>query len=434
MDRAKGFKIIKLMIILILSVVIFGCSGQKKEDVKRIQVAYWGSYQEVKIIRSIIEDWQKEHPDIIVELQHTPGVSNYTNKLLTRVAGGNPPDVAFAEVAIFVDFQKENLFMDLNPFIENDPDFSLEDYFPDVVKRFTRDGKIYGIPRDTAPFACVYYNKRLFDEAGVPYPTDDWTWSDLLEKSKALTKKNKEGQTIVYGFYSSFYQNFIYSNGGKLVDNVEHPARCMLDDPKTIEGLQFYADLFTKYGVSPDPIDISNIGLGGGNELFMRGRIAMYNSGIWETPMFRNIKDFDWDVVMFPKGPTGVRGFGTGGSAYCIMKSTKYPEASWQVVKALAADKGQIMMAEEGLAQPANRKIAEGPHWAGSPKKPLNKGMLNKAVRYVIYSPFHSKWREIEEKYLSPELDYLLLGEETAEEFAHKLTPIINKMLQKKED
>ena len=432
MKALKLTQIAKLITILILSVAIFGCSGQKKEDIKRIQVTYWGSYQEVEIIESVINKWQKEHPRIKVELQHTPGVSNYTDKLLTRVAGGASPDVAFAEVKIFVDFQVQDLFLSLNSFIENDPEFNLNDYFPDVVKRFTRDGKVYGIPRDTAPFACVYYNKRLFDEAGVPYPTDDWTWSDLLEKAKVLTKTDERGRIFQYGFYGGFYQNFVYSNGGSLVDNVEHPTRCTLDEPKTIGGLQFYSDLFNKYKISPDPNAVSNIGMSC-NQLFMTGKVAMYNSGIWETPMLRTIKDFDWDIVMFPKGPTGIRAFGTGGSGYCILKSAKYPEAAWEVVKALAAKEGQIMLAEKGLAQPANRKIAEGPSWAGSPKKPLNKGMLNEAVKFAVYSPFCPRWREVEEKYITPELDYLLLGKKTAEEFVKKLIPIINKELSQKD-
>ena len=165
----------------------------------------------------------------------------------------------------------------------------------------------------------------------------------------------------------------------------------------------------------------------------MTGKVAMYNSGIWETPMLRTIKDFDWDIVMFPKGPTGIRAFGTGGSGYCILKSTKYPEAAWEVVKALAAKEGQIMLAEKGLAQPANRKIAEGPYWAGSPKKPLNKDMLNEAVKFAVYSPFHPRWREVEGKYVTIELDYLLLGKKTAEEFTKKLVPIINKELSQKD-
>lgn len=159
----------------------------------------------------------------------------------------------------------------------------------------------------------------------------------------------------------------------------------------------------------------------------------MYNSGIWETPALRRIKSFDWDIAMFPKGPTGVRGFATGGSAYCILKSTEYPDEAWEVVKALAGAKGQIMMAKKGLAQPAIKSIAEGQYWATDGKKPLNKSMLNEAVKYVVYSPFDPKWREAQDKYIYPELDRLRLGKVTAEEFADMVTPEVDKLLKGEE-
>lgn len=424
----KRIRLIGFIAALAVTICLFGCGAREDDGRPRIQVSYWGGYEEVEIIEGIAGKWQEEHPDIKIELQHTPGISNYTNKLLTRVAGGAPPDVSFAEVKVFVDFVTHDLFLDLKPFIEKDPNFDIGDFFPDVVKRFTRDGKILGIPRDTAPFACVYYNKRLFDEAGLEYPTDDWTMEEMLEKAQALTRKDAKGRTVQYGFCSHFFENFIYAYGGRLADSVDNPTKCALSDPKTLKGLQFYTDLYTKYKVSPNPEALSSSGKSA-NQLFMTGQVAMYNSGVWESPALRDIKNFDWDIVMFPKGPGGRRAFGTGGSAYCILKTTKNPEAAWEVVKALAGNEGQIMMAKKGLAQPANIKIAEGPYWTGDPKKPLNKGMLNEAVEYVVYSPFHPKWREAEDKYIRPELDYLLLGEINAEEFANRVCPKVDKLL-----
>jgi ABC-type glycerol-3-phosphate transport system substrate-binding protein len=418
-----------LLPLAIATLFLAGCGKKEEDNRTKIEVMYWGSYDEVKIIESIVADWQKEHPDVVVDLQHTPGVANYTNKLLTRVAGGAPPDIAFAEVGIFVDFVTHDLFMDLTPFIENDSDFDIDTYFPDVVKRFTRDGKVLGIPRDTAPFACVYYNKRLFDEAGLEYPSDDWTLDELLAKAKALTKKDSKGRIVQYGFYGPFYENFVYTYGGKIVDNVNNPTKCLLDSKKSVAGLQFFADLHVKEKVSPDPEALSSSGQSA-NQLFMTGQVAMYNSGIWETPALRNINTFDWDVAMFPKGPDGTRGFATGGSAYCILKTTENQDLAWEVVKALAGAKGQIMMAQKGLAQPAIEEIAEGPYWAGDPQKPLNKGMLNEAVKYVVYSPFNPKWRETQDKYIYPALDHLRLGDIDAKEFSETVTPEVNEMLK----
>ncbi|MBU1077333.1 MAG: extracellular solute-binding protein, partial [Spirochaetes bacterium] len=162
----------------------------------------------------------------------------------------------------------------------------------------------------------------------------------------------------------------------------------------------------------------------------MGGKLAMFNSGIWETPRLRKIRDFDWDVVMFPKGPVR-RAFGTGGSGYCIVSTTKHPKEAWEVLKALAGDWGQEMLATQGLAQPANKRIAQGKHWALSKEKPLNKKMLNEAVDYAIYEPFHPKWQEAQEKYLLQGLDSFFDNAITAEEFAKTVVPKVNDLMFK---
>jgi len=82
------------------------------------------------------------------------------------------------------------------------------------------------------------------------------------------------------------------------------------------------------------------------------------------------------------------------------------------------------------LAQPAIKEIAEGPYWAGDKQKPLNKGMLNEAVKYVVYSPFNSKWREVQDKYIYPALDHLRLGDIDAKEFSQRVIPEVNEMLK----
>jgi multiple sugar transport system substrate-binding protein len=274
----------------------------------------------------------------------------------------------------------------------------------------------------------VYYNKKLFNEVGISYPTDDWDWNQFLDKAEKLTKIG-EGRVTQYGFYGWAWQNFVYSNGGKMVDNVENPTRFTLNESRALEGLQFYTDLMYKYKVMPSSVDIKNLGIGV-QQMFIMGRIGMFCSGIWETPIFRKIKDFEWDVVMFPKGLSGERGFGTGGSAYCILKTTQHPKEAWEVVKALTGEKGQIMLAETGLAQPANRKIAEGVYWAESPKLPLNKKMLNEAVKYVVYEPFHPQWREAQELYINPQLDLVFNNETTPKEALDKIESEVNKLLK----
>lgn len=411
--------------------VVVGCGGRPgKEGVTEIKVTFWGSPEEIDIITHSIQDWQNAHPNIKVVFEHTP-YTGYDSKILTRIAGGAAPDIITTEVDYFVTFASKGVLEDLSPFMASDPDFHVSDFFPQIIDRFAVQGKLYAIPRDVAPFACVFYNKDLFDQVGIPYPTDDWTWDDLLQKARALTKKDASGRTTQYGFYGWAWKNFVYGNGGALVDNVKNPTRTRIADSKTITGLQFYADLPNLYQVAPTPLALSNLGMGV-DTMFASGRLAMFLSGIWETPLLRNYK-FRWDVAMFPKNNEGIRAFATGGSGYAILRSSKHKTEAWEVIKALTGPEGQARLAERGLAQPARIAVAQSEHWAKHSAPPAHKEMLNEAVKYVVFDPFHPRWREIEDKYLIPAFEQVFTGKKTAEEAVRELEPKVNAVLEGKE-
>lgn len=418
--------------ILLLCFFVFsaGCGkSQGKGGPTEIKVTFWGTPEEVDIITHSIEGWQAVHPNIKVVFEHTP-YSGYDSKILTRIAGGAAPDIITTEVNYFVTFASKGVLENLTPFVQNDAEFRVADFFPQIIDRFTVKGDLYAVPRDVAPFACVFYNKELFDQAGIAYPTDDWTWDDLLRMARALTKKDVSGRIIQYGFYGWAWQNFVYGNGGALVDDVKNPKHTRITNPKTIAGLQFYSDLSNLYQVAPTSTSLSNLGMGV-DMMFASGRLAMFLSGIWETPLLRNYK-FKWDVAMFPKNPEGVRAFGTGGSGYAILRSSKHKAEAWEVIKALTSEQGQARLADRGLAQPARIAVSENEHWATHPAPPENKKMLNEAVKYIVFDPFHPRWREIEGKYLLPAFELVFTGKKTAEEAAQELEPKINAILQGK--
>ncbi len=422
----------RLWISLFAIAILFSSCGKGpgQSGVAEVKVTFWGSPEEVDIITHSLEAWQSAHPQIKVIFEHTP-YTGYDSKILTRIAGGAAPDIIATEVNYFVTFASKGVLENLSAYAEKDTDFQVGDFFPQIIDRFTVDGKLYAIPRDVAPFACVFYNKELFDQAGIPYPTDDWTWDDLLRIARALTKKDASGRTIQYGFYGWAWQNFAYGNGGALVDDVKHPKETRIADPKTVAGLQFFSDLANLYGVMPTPTALANLGMGV-DVMFASGRLAMFLSGIWETPLLRNYK-FKWDVAMFPKNKEGIRAFGTGGSGYAILRTSKHKKEAWEVIKALTGEEGQVRLAERGLAQPARIKVAESEHWATHPAPPANKAMLNEAVKYIVFDPFHPKWREIEARYILPSFELVFTGKKTAEETARQVESQINAALQGKD-
>ena len=169
MKRFSRF--LALFVVLVFALQITGCggTGEGAGRPKRVpvKVAFWGSPEEIGIITETINNWQKTHPEIEVKFEHIP-FGSYVSKILTEIAGRSAPDIVASEVNMFVSFADKDVFLDLKPFMDKDKTFNLGDFFPEVVDRYTVNGKVLGIPRDTAPMACIYYNKKLFDEAGLP--------------------------------------------------------------------------------------------------------------------------------------------------------------------------------------------------------------------------------------------------------------------------
>jgi multiple sugar transport system substrate-binding protein len=392
-------KVLIFLAAIALVISFTGCSLSNSNAVK-IKVTYWGDNKEIKIIESIIEPWQKKHPDIKVILEHIPS-NQYADKIITEIAGGTGPDVLFCEVNNFVNFYSKNIMMPLDDLLKQDTSFNISDFYPQLIDRFTRDGKLYVIPRDIAPFACVFYNKNLFQKEGVPYPQDNWTTDDLVKLGKQLTKANDQGMITQYGYYGWCWWNWLYTFGGGLVDNFRNPTKLVLNTVKSRRALKFNHDLMFVYGISPRPGATDQ----SGGDLFMTGRLAMYGSGIWETPQYRTLTSFEWDVAMWPSSPEGTRGYGSGGSGYGIMSGTKHPKEAWEVIKALTGDDGQIRMALTGLAQPAKMSLARGKNWATDKGKPDNKKMLDAAVKYITFDPFDLAWPEVWNSIVSPNLD-----------------------------
>ena len=327
---------------------------------------------------------------------------------------------------LFLNFYSKDVLLDLTPIIKNDKEFNIKDFYPSLVKRFEQEGKIYIIPRDIAPFNCIYYNKSLFDEQGISYPKNNWTWDDFVKIGKKLTKKNEEGLIQQYGYQSWMWVNFLYSAGGRFVDSVNNPTKCMLGSPGSREGLQFNHDLMWKHRIAPRPGAVDM----GGAEMFETGRLAMYGSGIWDTPGFRKITAFDWDIVPFPGHPKKGLKTGTGGSGYGIVKASKHPDKAWDLVKCLAGDYGQSILGDTGLAQPARKSIAASKHFAYDGKNPKNKAILLNSVKSGVYDPFYHGWNEINRKYILPEIDLYFLDQQTLDEALKKIIPEVNKALK----
>ncbi len=420
----------RFIFILIILLLLFNFSCVKSKNNKPIRVFHWGDIIEMKNVDKIIADIKKTKGINVVQ-ERAPAGNAYMEKFLTQAAAGIAPDIVFVEVGNIKPMVDRGLLVDLTPYIANDPDkdFNIKDYYPEVVDRFTIDGKLYVVPRDIAPICVIYYNKKLFDEAGINYPTDDWTYKDFLSIAQKLTKYDKSGKPVQFGFLDEWiiWDSWVYSFGGSIMDDVKNPAKCVLDSPEAIAGVQFRADLTNKYKVAPSQAQlVMGQGWYGNASVFSGGKVAMFYTGYWKAGYFRNIKDFEWDIVMFPKGPKGYRKYSSGGSGYAITTQCKDKETAWQVLKRFAGEKGQIDLSSQGGLQPAIIKLAESKQFLDD-FPPKNKKIMLTAPKNIVFTPLMKEWEEINLRYITPELDRVWSGAVTAEVALKKIAREINK-------
>jgi multiple sugar transport system substrate-binding protein len=194
----------------------------------------------------VAQAYMAEHPEVQFEYMFAPW-DEYFTKLRTVWAGGDPtviPDILFLWPT--PSYAATGVLENLQPYIEASG-YDLDDYWPYLLDSARYQGDIYGLPRDIEAHV-LYYNKKLFDEAGVAYPTEDWTWDDLLVAAEKLTKKDASGRVTQYalGMEGGKWPIWVGQAGGMMLDDLSNPSKCTLDTPEAIKGLQFSTTSWTR--------------------------------------------------------------------------------------------------------------------------------------------------------------------------------------------
>jgi len=404
-----------LGVVLVITLgATLGTLRTKHQSSITLRVAGWGDVEEAKIQQASVDAFQKLHPEVQVEFVRIP-YNDYITKILTQFSSNMAPDVMAINAEQLPAFSHQDIFLDLNPLVAADLSINLKDFYPEALDRYTVDGKLLGIPRDIAPICVIYYNMNAFVEAGLKPPPANWTTKEFLAYAQALVKKDAAGKVTRWGFVDDWpiWEAWVYNHGGKIVDDVKHPTKCLLDSPEAVAGIQFRADLMHKYHVMMTPASMTAMGSMGTSDMFINGTSAMFYSGIWKTPAFRHITDFDWDVAPFPRGPQGKAGYSISAAGYGIVKESKYPQLDYELVRFLAGEMGQRSMARTGLTQPAMRTVADSKDFLDD-QKPLSKRFLLDAVKDGTYRAFDLHAEEWMNSLLGPHLDRVWNGTETA--------------------
>lgn len=322
-----------------------------------LSVMIWDTYQEPGLTE-IINDFSEE-TGIDAEIQVVTW-DDYWTLLSAGAQGGSMPDVFWMHSNEAERYMSNEMLLDLTDRIAESDSIDLSKYPADITELYTYDDKNYAVPKDVDTIA-LWYNKTLFDEAGIAYPTADWTWDDLYEAAKALTKDG------VYGFACSAtnnqagYYNLIYDMGGYVINDDKTASG--YDDPNTIAALQYFEKMIQE-GIMPSQQVMSE---SAEDVLLGSGTIAMTTQGSWMLSAFKDneyIKE-NCDCVELPMdAASGKRVSIYNGLGWAASAETDHPDEAWQLIEYLGSQEGQTRQAELGVTMSAYEGTSEA--WTGS--------------------------------------------------------------------
>jgi multiple sugar transport system substrate-binding protein len=334
------------------SLLVAACSlgGSPGPSTVTIKYAFWDANQKPAIDKQIAA-FQASHANIKVETQISPW-SDYWTKVQTAVAGGAGPDVLWMNGPNFPVYASSKALEPLN--------VDVSAYPQSLVNLYSYQGKLYGVPKDFDTIA-LYYNKALFDKAGVAYPTGDWTWDDLRAAAKKLTITSG-GKVTQAGFaaipsFQEVYFDLMAQNGGKPLS--ADGLKSNLNDPANCEALQFLYSI-QKDGSSLSAAEMASNQWEVGN-LFGAGKIAMDFGGSWRVLPFSQASS-SIDVAPLPKGKQ--RATIIHGVGQTVWAGGSHKDAAKTFVTWLGTKEAQQIFAESSGNIPAMNGLQQ--KWAAS--------------------------------------------------------------------
>ena len=429
--------VLGIVVVIILGIYLFSTQHVVPKGITQIR---W-SVDNNPMRKIVIDYFEKNYPNIHVI--NDPQADMQT--ILTQLAGDVPPDIITAyDIESFRRFQRLNQLEDLTPYVKkyNMPVDKIRNSLHDFVYiKDEKDGqeKVYGIPENCAPFQ-LFYNKDVFDRFGVPYPTNDMTWDEILEIAKKLTSyKDLNGRQVVdtkglmcsedVEYWVKMYGGRLFSPDGK---------KCLINTPEARKGLEFLETMRMKEKVVPSATDAAAMaptgGWSGGNLLLVQGKVAMLHIGRYMIIDFRKYysQGVRLGMVRCPKTPCPANL--CYSKCYCIPKSCRHKEEAVQFLSIILSDENQKNITNYGdgwpsVDNPELYKISSyNPQYPTEDNnvelmKDIEESDTKEAFKLINSTDFMSIW--------TMEVDKVWLGEQTMAQACANTEKRTNKIIER---
>ena len=355
-------KILSILMVslLTISAVFAGGSGESAETTTgggktTIELWYHISPDQAAILLELVDKFEEENPDIIVETQSI-AFAEIKKQLTIGAAARQLPDVTLCDTVDNASFAAAGVAIDITD--EVNAWGEIDNFFDAPRKSAMYDDRYYGLPYYSNCLA-IMYNKDIFDEMGIPYPTSDWTWEDFVEVAKQTTTPEHFGLTMCLCRSEEGTFNvlpFIWQAGADWNT---------LDTPEAAKALTMINDLYQGGYMSKELISMTQADMCAA--FFATGKSAMMVAGSWLNTNIQNENpDLNYGVVTFANGDANAASCIGGGNI--MMLKDDHKEASWRLMQYLSSPENSLYYNEEcGYISPRADVVEMSELWTTDP-------------------------------------------------------------------
>ncbi|MDZ4769186.1 MAG: ABC transporter substrate-binding protein [Chloroflexota bacterium] len=395
---------LRLVLMLALCALLVSLMPVAAQDVT--ELTFWGDWtgEGENQINTMVTAFNESQDAIQVTYVPTQDI---ITRFLTASTSGEAPDLIIWDRFRTALYGPRGVLLPINEYMERDG-LTADMFFTEALRELSVGENIYGLPM-TVDARALFYNKALFEAAGVEPPT---TWEEMRAAAIALTQRGADGTLEVSGLSLSdvgLFNMYLQQAGGSMLS--EDGTMTSFNDEAGLAVLNYWNQMINEDGVYELGFET---GLGEGQDAFVTGRVAMQYNGPWMLNFYKSYGDeLDFGVVPPPVGPNGDTGSVMGGFGVAISSSTDKADAAWEFIKFwLATDANAVLWAQTSNNIPGLLSALEDPYFTEDEYL----SAFIETLKVAQIRPPVAGYPPMEGDALVPNLQLFLTGDQTAEE------------------
>lgn len=411
-------------------------AGSKDEIVLKVGM-FAGSYWDVpngncyEIIDHAIKKFESEHEGVRVEYQSGILKDDYSEWFSRKLIRGEELDVFFILDGDFNTFASIGVMKNLDDLIKRDKHFEPDRFYKSAYRAGQYQGDQYALPYESVP-TLMFVNKTLLEREGLMMPDNNWTWDDVYDICKKVTKDtNGDGRIDQFGSFDYTWRDAAYSNGAQLFN--EAGSKSYFRSETVTESVNFVKklqELEQDERVTAEKFD-------NGDVAFRPFQFSQYRTYMPYPWRVKKYSQFEWDCIKMPAGPAGDNTSQLSSLLMGISNHTKKEKLAWEFLKMMTYDDEiQMMIYDDSQGVSVIKEVTESGEAIEKLMKDtpgeskMNMGLLSQVMEQSSVAPKFQRYDEAMTM-ADNEINQIITGEKGIDSTLFSLQKEINKFLKK---